>query len=223
MIAEIGDLPTFIQNDVTAAAGAEVIFGAARILADFAYIFVGRHTECRLALHHRVYAGSRARWKDQWRRRPPASLTDLEERAQAAGLDSTVVWRSLDRWAPLVPVLPEWVDLCATGLAETIGDIASFVDIGAVVIEGRMPRATLESLRSSVMGKLLDGSSPDGPPTLLLGEIGPLAKAVGAASISLHSRFMLEQVGLAPVSHVADMTYETSHGDVSVKVGRWQL
>jgi predicted NBD/HSP70 family sugar kinase len=57
-VATVTDLPIFIENDVAPAAGAEVIFGAARHRGDFAYLFLGRASECRLVLDHRVYAGS---------------------------------------------------------------------------------------------------------------------------------------------------------------------
>ena len=56
-ISAIADLPVHIQNDVTAAAGAEIAFGMARTLGDFAYFYVGERIESRLVLNHRVYAG----------------------------------------------------------------------------------------------------------------------------------------------------------------------
>ena len=35
-------------------------------------------------------------------------------------------------------------------------------------------------------------------PAIIAGKVGSFAKAVGAASVPFHSRFMVEHVGLAP-------------------------
>ena len=199
-VARVTDLPIFIQNDVTAAAGAEVIFGAARTLADFVYISIGRETEHRLVLHHRVYAGSadlRSRSRNRFSG-SLASLIDLEERAAALGCDPSIVRRSVDDWHGLAKVLPEWIAVCSAGICEAIETISAFVEASTVIIGGRVPRPALESLRESVAEKLTLGRHPESPPTLLASEVGPFAKAVGAASFPLHSRFMLEEVGLAP-------------------------
>ena len=140
-VARVTDLPIFIQNDVTAAAGAEVIFGAARTLADFVYISIGRETEHRLVLHHRVYAGSadsRSRSRNRFSG-SLASLIDLEERAAALGCDPSIVRRSVDDWHGLAKVLPEWIAVCSAGICETIETISAFVEASTVIIGGRVP------------------------------------------------------------------------------------
>jgi predicted NBD/HSP70 family sugar kinase len=199
-IATVTDLPIFIQNDVTAAAGAEVIFGAARRRGDFAYLFVGRTSECRLVLDHRVYAGS-----PRSALRTPGetatsivSLSRLEELASARGFDPKVVWQVFDHWEQLDAILPQWIDECATSLARMITNIAAFVHIGAVVIDGRLPRPVLARLCESAAKMSAEDRLADDAPQVVPGKVGPFAKAIGAASLPLHSRFMVEQVGLAP-------------------------
>lgn len=199
-IAKATDFSIFIQNDVTAAAGAEVIFGVARNMGDFAYLFVGRSTECRLVLNHRVYAGSPR--PKQGRRNEyggsMVSLTDLEELAAARSAEPSIVWRAFDRWDELEGALPEWIERCAASLADSIAAMRAFVRVGAVVIEGRMPRPILERLCQATSRLTVEERFAEGAPKIIPGEIGPFAKAIGAGSLPLHSRFMVEQVGLAP-------------------------
>ena len=66
-------LGVYVQDDVAAAITGEVLFGAARDLDDFAYLFVGRHSELRLVMNHRIQS------------RPSAA--DLTDAARRAGSD----------------------------------------------------------------------------------------------------------------------------------------
>jgi predicted NBD/HSP70 family sugar kinase len=190
-IAKVTELPIFIQNDVTAAAGAEVIFGAARDIGDFAYLFVGGAMECRLVLNHRVYAGSSPSGEDR-----PGALNQLAALAEARGLNPERVWEGFERWGELDAVLPRWIEDCAAGLTRTIVSMLAFVRIRRVLIEGRMPRPVLDALCESAAKYVARERPRDSALQVAPGEIGPFAKAIGAASLPLHSRFMIEQVGL---------------------------
>nr|WP_306766205.1 ROK family transcriptional regulator [Shinella pollutisoli] len=50
---ELG-LPVFVQNDITAAAGGESLFGAARQLQDFLFFYLGARLHGRLLLNHQI-------------------------------------------------------------------------------------------------------------------------------------------------------------------------
>lgn len=50
--------PVFIQNDITAAAGGESLFGAARPLSDFLFFYLGSSLHSRLILNHQIYNGN---------------------------------------------------------------------------------------------------------------------------------------------------------------------
>lgn len=189
-IGEMAGLPAHIQNDVTAAAGAEVIFGVARTLGDFSYFFVGAQTASRMVLNHHIYAGRRGQAAGTG---AAGSLTDLETALAAAGLDSAEIWRCVDAWPDYGPVLEDWIGRCAEGLCEAILSVTAFVDVDTAIIDGRFPPAIRERLCAALGERLPDGTGL----TVLPARVGALAKAVGAASLPFHSRFMVENVGLA--------------------------
>ena len=55
--ARITDLPVLVQNDATAACGAELVFGRGREFTDFAYFYVGSFIGGGLVLNHAVFTG----------------------------------------------------------------------------------------------------------------------------------------------------------------------
>jgi predicted NBD/HSP70 family sugar kinase len=183
-------LPTFIQNDVTAAAAAEGTFGAARTLGDFLYFFVGAQTVSRLILNHHIYAG----------RRGPATivpaLTDLDAALRARGVDGTPVWRAGTEWPDFGDITAAWIAQCATGLADAILSATGFVDVACAIIDGRFPDSVRMRIVEATSAALARGDAQRAP-QVIAGKVGSFAKAIGAASVPFHSRFMVEHVGLA--------------------------
>lgn len=180
----IAGMEVHIQNDVTAAAGAEMIFGAARQLDDFAYFFVGGATSCRLALGHRIYAGRRFGGKEMTSLRDLYASLDQVPRAAA-----DAIWRGDAAWPDFGAVQQAWVDRCAEDLAVAIIALSGFVDLRTTIIDGRFPRDVADALRSRV-AEHLDAQLAD--VTLVGGTIGSFGKAIGAAALCLHSRYMVE-------------------------------
>lgn len=186
-------MQVFVQNDLTAAAGAEVIFGAARNLGDFAYFFIGAKSDFRLILNHHIHAGKRIGSSGGL-----ISLLDLELALHSVGKDSGFIWRDIEVWPRNDPTIDEWIRSGAEGLVSAIIMMSNFVAVQQVILEGRFPlhvrddllrqvRVGLDSL--SIASELL--------PSVQGGDIRTRAKAVGAASIPLYSRFMLDKIGLA--------------------------
>ena len=185
----IGRMEVHIQNDATAATGAEMIFGSARQLDDFAYIFVGGSTSCRLALGHRIYAGRHFKTNPQM-----TSLRDLHDAIQQTeGDQANAIWRGDESWPAFGAVQSHWLETCAADLAKAITALSSFVDIRTAIIDGRLPRTVASELRDRV-ACLLVCDVPD----LVVqgGDIGSLGKAIGAAALCLHSRYMVENAPL---------------------------
>jgi predicted NBD/HSP70 family sugar kinase len=208
-LAAISKLPTFIQNDVTAAAGAEVMFGAAREIEDFVYFFITAETESRLVLNHRIYAGRTSnhpggeRWpinqKSVGEVFSTASLSTLEASLRESGLDSEVVQQSPVDWGALGPTLSKWIEESSACLASAIALIGMFVDVRTAILGGRIPGDVLERMCESTRESLAAIDIPaDRSPNIRAGEIGAYAKAIGAGSLPFQLRFMVEQYGLAP-------------------------
>lgn len=194
--AEIGrfcDLPIYIQNDVTAAAGAELIFGAARNIDDCVYFFVGSTTDSRLVLNHHIYAGRKGVTNAD-----TVSLTSFEARLNAVNTDPMPMWNTPAKWPDFGDPLDRWITDMAQSLAQAIISICSFVDIDIIMLGGRFPDDVRDRLGAEVTAilseKAMMGSEA---PALIMGRAGAFAKAVGAAALPFHSRFMVEQVGLA--------------------------
>lgn len=193
---EVLDVPAFIQNDVTAAASAEVIFGAARRLDDFAYFFIDSGMSSRLVLNHRIYAGRHGISDRQTAGLAVPTLLDLEAMLLSAGKDPAAIWHSPDRWPAYGAIADRWVDDLATGLGHTIHAVLGFLDVGTVVVAGRFPSAVRDALCEKVSVGLARVDAGSGL-AIVPGAIGSLSKAVGAAGMAFHSRFMVEEVGLA--------------------------
>lgn len=194
--AEIGkfsDLPVYIQNDVTAAAGAELIFGAARNIDDCVYFFVGSTTDSRLVLAHHIYAGRKGIAANM------VSLTSFADMLTAAKTDPMPMWHTPTDWSAFDNVQESWTADMARSLAEAIVSVCSFVDVDTILLGGRFPDDVRDDLGNRVSAALAaDTAMGVDAPTLVMGRAGAFAKAVGAAALPFHSRFMVEQVGLAP-------------------------
>ncbi|MHA6297131.1 ROK family transcriptional regulator [Devosia sp. CAU 1758] len=185
----IAGMEVHIQNDVTAATGAEMIFGSARQLDDFAYMFVGGSTSCRLALGHRIYAGRPFKTSPQM-----TSLRDLHDAINEIERDeANAIWRGDEHWPVFGAAQSYWLKKCATDLADAITALSSFVDIRIAIIDGRFPRSVAGELCDRV-ASLLQQDVPG--VAVQRGDIGSLGKAVGAAALCLHSRYMIENAPL---------------------------
>ncbi|MBW8639810.1 ROK family transcriptional regulator [Hoeflea sp. WL0058] len=194
-VARFSELPVYLQNDVTAAAGAELLFGAARELNDFAYFYIGYRSASRLVLNHHVYAGRKGRAASAAEQL--ASIADLEVSVVAAGLDAEPLSASPGSWPDYGEALDKWIEATASELSSSIMSMLTFVDVDRVIIDGRMP-ATIRNRLAETVGRkaAAAGLQKDNAPSVAPALTGPFSKALGAASLPFHSRFMVEQVGL---------------------------
>jgi predicted NBD/HSP70 family sugar kinase len=187
-------LPTYIQNDATAAAAAEGTFGAARTLDDFIYFFVDVRSESRVILNHHIYAGRRAAPGEG---SGVATLSDLEAALLVDNRDVAGLWRATAEWRDFGPALDAWIARCAASLAGAVLSAASFVDIGTAIIDGRFPDTVRTRVVEETVRIMAEGAGGERIPSVIPGTAGAFAKSVGAASVPFHSRFMVEHVGLA--------------------------
>lgn len=186
-LGQASGLSVYLQNDATAAAGTEIILGASREPGNFAYIFVGARTAVRLVLDNHIHAGRQPGM-------PIPSLVDLAEALRAAGQDPAAIWALPASWAFDAAVLDKWREEFATRVVASMNVLTQFVDIAMIVVDGRIPADE----RTTLCRRLVAGLAAAGLSLAVEeGHGGQLAKAVGAASLPLHSRFMVDEVGLA--------------------------
>ncbi|WGI22302.1 ROK family transcriptional regulator [Amylibacter sp. IMCC11727] len=205
-IGAVCAFPVYVCNDASSACGAELVFGNLNTPRDFLYVFVGYFVGGGLVLDNGVYTGRTGngaalgslmvstRGGDMRQLVEVASLSVLEQALEARGDQGLMVWDDVAHWdVPKVP-MDAWLDDAAHGIAQAIMASVCLVDVGHVFVEGWMP----ETMRSDLVQRLraeIAKISAAGvqKPVVAEGSIGPDARALGAASLPLSKRFLVER------------------------------
>lgn len=203
-LASAYDMPVFLQNDATAACGAELVFGPADGPRDFLYFYVGYFIGGGVVLNGSIYSGRGNAGAlgplpvpiGSGRVTPlidVASLYLLERAVRAAGHTTTSMWESTRLWDLPQPQLDDWLQQAASGLAYAIASSCSVIDFECIKIDGWMPDSIKEQLIERVATEL-SGLTLTGieRPALAAGTTGPDARALGAASLPLSERYLVE-------------------------------
>ncbi|MCG6902293.1 MAG: ROK family protein, partial [Rhodobacter sp.] len=198
------DFPVFLQNDASAACGAEVVFGPADAPRDFLYCYIGYFVGGGVVLNGALYTGGGnagalgplpvpAPGGGVQQLIDVASLSVLEDRLKASGADTASIWKNTEDWQIDPGILHDWIDSAAEGLAYAIVTAASVIDFKAVMIDGWLPESVRDDMVATVERKL-DAQNLTGlhRPDILAGSIGADARALGAASLPLSERFLIE-------------------------------
>lgn len=204
--------PVFIQNDATAACGAELTFGTGTDYADYVYFFIGSFIGGGVVLNNTLYAGRSGNAgalgsmpmgntipASSAQLRPAqlidtASLFILERSLQQHGTDTSPLWAAPEGWDIFSPVLDDWILLTARSLAHAISSAACVIDFPAAIIDGWMP----QSLRAKIVAATRDEVALLNlqgiiPPAIVEGTVGMHAKALGAARLPIFSRYLFDQ------------------------------
>ncbi len=203
--------PVYLQNDGTAACGAELTFGRGPEFTDFVYFFIGSFIGGGVVLNNTLYPGRtgnagalgsmpmRMRESDEDGRGAPqlidaASLFVLEQALHDKGIACDELWRSPEHWGDFGATLDGWIALAARGLAHAAVAASSVIDFQAAVIDGWIPpdvrRRIVTATRAELARLDLQGLHP---PEIVEGRVGVHAKAVGAASLPLSNRYLFDQ------------------------------
>lgn len=208
-LANICNMPVYLQNDATAACAAELVFGKHPGLSDYLYFYVGTFIGGGVVLNGSVYSG---RTGNAGALGPlpvagpdgkPVQLLDrasimlLERMLKAAGQDPSPLWNSPDHWAGFEDLAEEWIGIVAKGLAQAIVSAASIIDFEHVVIDGGLPVEVREKIVAATREEvsLYDLRGLD-LPKILPGTVGHLARALGAASLPLFDKYLIDRNAL---------------------------
>ena len=202
----ISNLPVSMQNDATAACGAELVFGHGKELADFIYFFIGTFIGGGVVLNHGLYSG---RTGNAGAIGPMpimnsdgevttlidnASIYTLEMRLKAKGVTLSHQWSEPEDWYSIGPLLDEWIEDTARHLAWAIVASSSVIDFQAAVIDGAFPsdirQKIVDAIRLEIEKLDTRGISEIG---ILEGMVGRGARALGGASLPLFSLYLLDQ------------------------------
>lgn len=207
--AEIGsvcDFPVFVCNDASTACGAELVFGDQSKPRDFLYFFIGFFVGGGLVLDSSLYTGRTGNAAALGSMMVPtedgtlrqlvdvASLAALESALAISGDQDAMIWDSPDHWNVPEGPLEHWLNTAAQGIAQAIVSSICLVDVGHVLIDGWMPA----HMRAELVRRIqiqVDKISVAGvqKPEVIEGSIGSDARALGAASLPLSKRFLVEK------------------------------
>lgn len=207
--AEIADgapWPVLLENDATAACGAELVFGAGQRPADFVYLYIGFFIGGGVVLNGSLFPGrsGNAGALGSMPVQAPdgrmvqlidlASIAVLERALVAAGGDAEAIWADPACWQVPAPLLDAWVQGAAQAIAQAVVASLSVIDFAAVVIDGWMPPGIRDRMIAAVRAALagMDLSGLDRP-EIVPGTLGPEARPLGAAALPLTGRFLVDQ------------------------------
>lgn len=209
-LAALLPYPVYLQNDATAACGAELAFGGNAGLLDFIYFYVGAFVGGGIVLGGGLFTGRTGNAAAVGSMPVPdglggtaqlidhASLVVLERSLRAAGHSVQTLYSPDADWQGFGAVLEVWTERAARGIAHAIAAASAIIDFEAAVIDGAFPAAVRDALvhQAGVELHRLDLSGID-PPELRAGTIGPIARALGGASLPLFDRYIVDQHTLA--------------------------
>lgn len=198
-------LPVLLENDATAAAIGERLYGAGRTLTDFAYIYIGAGIGGGLFLRGQPYRGGYGKSGEighlvvDTNGRPcPCGNRGCLERYASVSLalkalgdtkPATVRHGDLDRIAEALdkddPRLLAWLGEAASSLRQAVVMIENMLDPQTVILGGVLPRPVLEALvaRIEPLPRSVSLDKAADTPRLIAAEMGPDTPALGAATL----------------------------------------
>jgi len=203
-------LPVMIENDASAAAVAELVFGLGKQFADFLHISLTTFVGAGLVLDATLQTGPngntaafgpfpvthstlnsvprpRGKFEVLLHR---ASIYTLIHHLKSNGVEIGRV-RELDPMPPQArKLVEEWQDDCADALAQAIIGSIAVIDVEAVVIDGLLPPAllldTVNRVRNHFVKMLPPGLIA---PTITAGVHGARGSALGASIMPIYAQF----------------------------------
>jgi predicted NBD/HSP70 family sugar kinase len=205
-IGALSGLDAYVQNDATAACGAELVFGQNPHRQDFVHFYIGTFIGGGVVLNGSLYPGRTGNAGAFGSMPVPAvngssrqlidcaSLVVLERQLKAAGIDPRPLWQADTDWSGFSSHADNWIAAAASGLAHAIAAAASVIDFEAAMIDGSFPPSIRSQLVAAI-GRELRKIDTQGilVPRLEEGSMGPLARVLGAASLPLFDRYIIDQ------------------------------
>lgn len=202
------DTPVSFAKDTSAACVAELVTGRGRDLKSFLYLFVDTFVGGGLVLNSQLHFGlhgnagavaSLPTSMTQGATSPEqlisqASLWELEQRFIARSLDPSAAYDERAMTGPYEIETSAWVTHAANALAHCVVSGTAFLDINAVVIDGSFCRALLNRVIEQT-NDALQRYNWEGlwRATVMAGNVGPDAGALGGALLPLHANFAPDQ------------------------------
>ena len=205
-LSEACGVEVYIQNDATAACGAEVVFGA-DTPTDCLYLYIGFFVGGGLILNGSLFNGRygtagalgpmpvpSAQGGASMQLLEIASIATLERWINESGGDGLDLWETPLSWDVDQAQLTRWIKAAGAAIAHAIVSATSVLDLECCIIDGWLP----DDVKDRLVKETIEGFNeinvtglkvPDVRP----GSVGPDARSLGAASLPLSKRFLLDQ------------------------------
>jgi len=198
-----------VENDATAACGAELVFGQSNAPRDFLYFYIGYFVGGGVVLNGGTYTGSsgnagalgsmlvQAADGELRQLVTQASIVSLEARIKRSGGDPLLIWDNVDDWNVAPEILDPWISEVSAALAFAIAGASSVIDFSVALIDGWLPTDVRKQIVAETEAALakLDTAGVT-VPSVQEGSVGADARSLGAASLPLSERFMVDQNSL---------------------------
>lgn len=198
--------PISIQNDATAACGAELVFGRGSQLMDFSYIFIGFFIGGGLVLNHSIFPGPQGNAGAIGSMPvigPDGKLSQLIEHASVATLErqllevdisSEFLWQGLKDWRQHEEHIEHWIGYIANYIAIAIVSGCSVIDFNHVVIDGAFP-STVRAKIVAAIQKAVQEIDLQGivVPQVEEATINYDPRVIGSACLPLFEHYLLDQ------------------------------
>lgn len=179
-LTQLTGLEVLVQNDTTSATSAESLFGIAREMDDYLYVFLGARLHQRLVLNHQIHSGR----VETTAAGNEVGILALERRVLAEGCSVEGLWDGQGDWSSYEAMLAPWLDDAAEGIRQAVNEALRLVAIETLVVASSIPGPVLDDLHARLKPLLPNIS-------VCLSQIPWAAKAVGAASLPFSSRFTI--------------------------------
>jgi predicted NBD/HSP70 family sugar kinase len=203
-IAKVCPYPVTLCNDATAACAAEYFFGRGWRHRDYLYFFLSAFIGGGVVLDGSLRIGRTGNagavgsmpvaLKGDGRGASQliacASITQLERRVAADGMDPSSIWATPAAWADFGAPLDAWIEETAEALAYASVAAISVIDFEAIVIDGEMP-ATVRDRVIARATEAFESLDRRGLSDVVFapGTVGADAGAIGGAALPLVKAF----------------------------------
>lgn len=177
-IEDVMGVEVYVQNDITAAAAGESMFGAAKSLDDYLFFYIGARLHHRLVLNHQIFQSRQPESQ-------PVGLLDLESRLGEQGIASEVLWQRGAEWPDFGSAKRDWLAECLEVLNKALASASQFLPIGTVIVSSYAPSDICKEIATALEKSNLGIEARPG-------ELGISPKALGAASLPFSSKFTVD-------------------------------
>ncbi|WP_191968592.1 ROK family transcriptional regulator [Cellvibrio sp. KY-GH-1] len=204
------ELPIYVENDCSAAAVAELKLGCGARVDNFLYMFIGTFIGGGVVLHGELESGvhgnagalaSMPVTQSRLETVPPVSgpfetlanrvsIYALRRHLNARGFSITNISQLPSLLPAAQAALDEWIDDAVDAFAFVALSATGILDLEAIVLDGNLPRDLVQTLVEKLTEKI-NQFTPVGvhKPEVIVGSIGPDARAMGGAILPLYAHF----------------------------------